>query len=72
MPSLADHQSNPEWAAYRRGYAHGVEAAISGLVHLLSADDRAKVETWYANVLSPWSQDQKQNQSLAPDFPRIG
>jgi hypothetical protein len=72
MPSLAEHQTDPEReAAFRRGYAHGVKASISGLVDLLSEEEKSKIETWFANVLGPWSRDPNQSQFLAPDFPSL-
>jgi|BarGraIncu00222A_1022003.scaffolds.fasta_scaffold32140_3 hypothetical protein len=72
MPKLSEHVTDQEREfAYRRGYLHGVHAAISGLVHLLPNDDKVKVEVWLANQLTPWEQDQSLGQFQAPDFPRL-
>ena len=55
MPSMEDHKINPEREeAYRRGYAHGIAATISGVAECLSADQRRRLEVWFANELTPW------------------
>jgi hypothetical protein len=72
MPNVSEHGTDPEReSTYRRGYLHGAQNAISGLVHLLSKEDKLKVEGWLANVLTPWGHDQALGQSQAPDFPRL-
>ena len=42
--------------AYRRGYAYGIEAMMSAIVHKLSVAEQQSFEVWFADVLIPWSQ----------------
>jgi hypothetical protein len=73
MPTLENRLTDPDREeAYRRGYLHGVAAAMSGLSHLLSEKDRQKVDVWFANTLSQWGTDRSLSQFLAPDFPKVG
>jgi hypothetical protein len=56
---------------YRRGYAQGAVDVISGIVHLLSDDQKQQVEDWYLHQLTPWRGQQGFASSPPPDFPRI-
>ena len=42
--------------AYRRGYAYGIQAMMSAIVHKLSVAERQSFEVWFADILTPWSQ----------------
>ena len=56
---------------YRRGYAQGVVDVISGIVHLLTDDQKQRVEDWYLRQLTPWRGQQGFTSSPPPGFPKI-
>jgi hypothetical protein len=59
-------------SAYRRGYAHGVHAAIFAVIDNLSEVERGRVESWVANILTPWSQSVDMSAEIPPpNFPRL-
>jgi hypothetical protein len=55
MPGITDHpyDFDREWA-YRRGYAHGAEAAVVALRPHLPEAIRRKAEVWLGRELMPW------------------
>jgi hypothetical protein len=72
MPNISEHETDAEREkVYRRGYVHGVQAMISGIVDKLSYDERQTLGVWFANVLTPWSQGTA-GSFLPPDAPRLG
>jgi hypothetical protein len=72
MPSLSDYPFDPDREeAFRRGYAHGVSALISGLIDLVSEQDRQKIDHWYGMELLPWQARARNGFEVAPEFPRI-
>ena len=72
MPNLSEYQPNPEHEErYRRGYAHGIRAALDGLAPLLSEPIKQKLDVWFANELSLWARDKSQSELFAPDFPKL-
>jgi hypothetical protein len=56
---------------YRLGYAHGVRAALDALAENISAEDRRRLNAWFANTLTKWSRDQKMSDAQVPRFPAI-
>jgi hypothetical protein len=72
MPSLSEFKTDPEReAAYRRGYSHGLSAAIAGLAHRLPVKDRKEIDDWFRVRLVKWAFDASQSQLKPPDFPPL-
>jgi hypothetical protein len=70
MRNLSDHKTDAEREpAYRRGYAHGVQAMMSAIVDKLSDAERQRFEVWFANVLTPWSTLHGTTSFAAPEPP---
>jgi hypothetical protein len=70
VSQTSDYPDDPERElTYRRGYVHGVAATISGLVDLLSDEDRRRVQKWFATILTPWKDGG--NESTRPEFPKL-
>jgi hypothetical protein len=54
---------------YRHGYAEAVRNAISAFVHKLTPEEVERVEDWFADALTRWSQGS--GSEPPPDFPKL-
>ncbi len=72
MPKLSsDCDVNVERQnAYRRGYTHGMAAAITGMAHLLPAEAKDRINDWFVKELTAWRDSQDPSQLFPPGFPR--
>ena len=57
--------------AYRRGFTHGVRAALNTLGRFLSEADQQSLDVWFANKLSVWSRDGAEDEPVPPEFPKL-
>jgi hypothetical protein len=72
MPTLDKYEIDPDNQVYfRRGYTHGVRAALDSLGRFLPEDNRLKLDVWFANELSIWGRDRRQSEFQAPEFPGL-
>ena len=73
MQNLSEFQMDQEReSAYRRGYTHGIHAAISGLVSKLSDEERGRVDSWVDEALTQWCRSVDVGTEVPPpDFPRL-
>ena len=64
---------NPEWEAnFRRGYTHGVEAALWAVEHLLSDLDKGQLAKWKGHLLD-WRKVGNLGEMVeAPHPPKLG
>ena len=69
MPGISDHPDDfdREWA-YRRGYAHGAEAAVAALRPHLPEAIRRKAEVWLACELLSWRAQFHPKMTQPPEF----
>jgi hypothetical protein len=58
-------------SAYRRGYAHGAKAMISGLGQTLSIVQRQDLDAWLKGSLTAWSHSTPPEWTQPPEFPKI-
>lgn len=58
-------------SAYRRGYAHGAKAMISGLGKTLSIIQRQQLDAWLAGSLTEWSHSTPMEWTKPPEFPKL-
>ena len=54
--------------AFRRGYVDGFQAMMSAIVDRLPKAERQDLESWFADVLKPWS-SQATGNSYPPKLP---
>ena len=70
MVKRSDHGIDAESEkAYRRGYVYGVQVMLSAILDKLSETERQNLEVWFANILTPWSQ-QSTGDARPPEPPR--
>jgi hypothetical protein len=63
-----DHERE---VAYRRGYVRGVSAAISGIAHRLTVEEREIVNRWFDDELTKWAKSSAPScTSAPPEFPK--
>ena len=69
MRGISDHPDDfdREWA-YRRGYAHGAEAAVAALRPHLPEAIRHKAEVWLACELMAWRAQLQPQMAQPPEF----
>ena len=69
MRGITDHPDDfdREWA-YRRGYAHGAEAAVAALWHHLPEAIRRKTEMWLARKVTSWRVQFQPKMTRPPEF----
>lgn len=72
MPNLTEHPNDlKREAAYRRGYTHGIESMMSGVVDIMNDAEKAKFEAWFSKVLTSWARSDPSQVIMPPDFPRL-
>jgi len=72
MPSLADHELDPDReTAYRRGYMHAMSHFMTGVVEKLNESDRKVIEDWHWQKLTPWSRGDVNVFVQPPAFPSL-
>lgn len=63
-----DHERE---VAYRRGYVRGVSAAISGIAHKLTVEEREIVNRWFDDELMKWAKSSAPScMSAPPELPK--
>ena len=69
MPNISDHPDDfdREWA-YRRGYAHGAEAAVAALRPHLPEAIRRKTEMWLPREVTSWRGQFQPKMTQPPEF----
>jgi hypothetical protein len=71
MPTNDHHDDHDRECAYRKGYAHGVAAAIAAVRTHLPERIRDQAEHWLSNDVEAWA-CLEMRATRPPEFPRFG